>query len=199
MGGSTDNRMGKCAPLVQQDTITALGHGIRVDILRILNEKVASARELADVLEETTPHVSYHVRVLAECGHIEPVRKARKRGATQTFYQATRAPFVDDELARKLPESVRQAISVEGLEAIYHEAAESIRAGLFDKRTDRHVSWVPMEVDEEGWRELVDLLAKTLEGVERIKADNAKRLVDSDEPRFSAIASLLGFEIAPSL
>ncbi len=198
---STEDRrqIKKCAPLVSQDTITALGHGTRVDVLRILNERTASSKELAEVLDEAIPHVSYHVRVLEECSYIEAVATARRRGALQTFYRATKAALVDDELSSKLPESVRQTITVEMLEAIYHEAAESIKVGTFDRRVDRHVSWMPMRLDEDGWRALIGLLADTLSKAEQIKAENAERLLESDDAGHSVIVSLLGFETAAAL
>ena len=48
--------------------------------------------------------------------------------------------------------------------------------GAFDAREDRHISWTPGVVDEQGWSESVDLVNETLEQVIEIHAGSAKRL-----------------------
>lgn len=52
-------------------------------------EAVRSPRELSLLLEETLSNVSYHVRVLVECGALVQVSVQKVRGATQHFYKRT--------------------------------------------------------------------------------------------------------------
>jgi DNA-binding transcriptional ArsR family regulator len=47
-----------------------------------------SPRELAAKLSQQLSALSYHVRVLAECGAIKLVRTEQIRGSTQHFYRA---------------------------------------------------------------------------------------------------------------
>jgi DNA-binding transcriptional ArsR family regulator len=71
------------------DLFNALGHPMRRRILREMlgtNGEI-SPRELAITLSEQLSALSYHVRVLAECGAIELVRTERIRGSTQHFYR----------------------------------------------------------------------------------------------------------------
>jgi DNA-binding transcriptional ArsR family regulator len=73
------------------DLFTALGHPLR---RRILREMVGvsgetSPRQLATELDEPLSALSYHVRVLAECGAIRLVRTKQIRGSTQHFYRST--------------------------------------------------------------------------------------------------------------
>jgi DNA-binding transcriptional ArsR family regulator len=72
------------------DLFTALGHPMRRRILREMLDSPGetSPRELAATLSEQLSALSYHVRVLAECGAIELVRTHRIRGSTQHFYRA---------------------------------------------------------------------------------------------------------------
>lgn len=72
------------------DLFTALGHPMRRRILRELLDAPGevSPRELADELSEQLSALSYHVRVLAECGAVELVRTEQIRGSTQHFYRA---------------------------------------------------------------------------------------------------------------
>lgn len=72
------------------DLFNALGHPMRRRVLRAMLDASAeiSPRELAVALSEQLSALSYHVRVLAECGAIELVRTERIRGSTQHFYRA---------------------------------------------------------------------------------------------------------------
>ncbi|HWA55379.1 MAG TPA: helix-turn-helix domain-containing protein [Solirubrobacterales bacterium] len=71
------------------DLFNALGHPMRRRVLREMLDVRAeiSPRELAAELGEQLSALSYHVRVLAECGAIELVRTERIRGSTQHFYR----------------------------------------------------------------------------------------------------------------
>jgi DNA-binding transcriptional ArsR family regulator len=72
------------------DLFNALGHPMRRRVLREMVDSggEASPRELAAKLSEQLSALSYHVRVLAECGAIELVRTEQIRGSTQHFYRA---------------------------------------------------------------------------------------------------------------
>jgi len=71
------------------DLFTALGHPLRRRILRkmIAQRSEISPLELATSLDEPLSALSYHVRVLAECGAIRLVRMKQIRGSTQHFYR----------------------------------------------------------------------------------------------------------------
>jgi DNA-binding transcriptional ArsR family regulator len=73
------------------DLFTALGHPLRRRVLRkmLAEERLISPRELAADLDEPLSALSYHVRVLAECGATKLVRTKQIRGSTQHFYRAT--------------------------------------------------------------------------------------------------------------
>lgn len=72
------------------DLFNALGHPMRRRILREMLDTSGevSPRELAAKLCEQLSALSYHVRVLAECGAVELVRTEQIRGSTQHFYRA---------------------------------------------------------------------------------------------------------------
>src|SRR5882724_213935 len=72
------------------DLFTALGHPLRRQILRkmIGASGETSPRELAATLGQPLSALSYHVRVLAECGAIKLVRTKQIRGSTQHFYRS---------------------------------------------------------------------------------------------------------------
>lgn len=69
--------------------LTALKHPLRRGILREMQDGTqVSPRELAMSLEEPLSNVSYHVRVLADCGAVRLVRTKQVRGSTQHFYRS---------------------------------------------------------------------------------------------------------------
>jgi predicted transcriptional regulator len=167
---------------------------VRVDILRILYEREASPKELSAMLDENLSYISYHIRQLLQYRCIEEVRTEQRRGALEHFYRATTWPFVSDQEAEKQTKMTREEISVRVLQVIFSEAARSLDSGIFDARADRHVSWMPIDVDERGWAEIIELQLKTLEKYKEIEARNAKRLEKSGETPIEMIASMLGFE-----
>lgn len=65
----------------------ALSHPLRVQILEILSERVASPLDLSQELGVELSHVAYHTRTLDRCGCLELVDTAQRRGATEHFYR----------------------------------------------------------------------------------------------------------------
>lgn len=72
------------------DLFNALAHPLRRTILRTMLDQggETSPRELSVQLSEPLSALSYHVRVLAECGALKLVRTRQIRGSTQHFYRA---------------------------------------------------------------------------------------------------------------
>lgn len=74
---------------IDQRLVRALSHPLRVQILEILSERVASPNNLSEELGVELTHVAYHTRTLDRCGCLELVDTAQRRGATEHFYKAT--------------------------------------------------------------------------------------------------------------
>jgi DNA-binding transcriptional ArsR family regulator len=180
--------------VIDQMLVRAMGHPVRMQALIILNERVASPNEISKELGESVGHVSYHIKVLRECDCIELVDTAPRRGAMEHYYRATDRAFLDAKEWASLPASIRPGLSANGLKTIFNDAAAALLAGTFDKRTDRHMSWTPMLVDEEGWEELLGELADMLERVFDIQAASAERLTKADAPGIPITVAAMCFE-----
>jgi len=172
----------------------ALAHPLRVQILIILNERVASPNELAKELNEGLSLVSYHVKVLKDFECIELVSTRPRRGATEHFYRAVRRPYLNLQEWNQVPGSAKEAISASVVEMILGDLAPAFESGTFDARPDRHLSRTPVVLDEEGWRDLHELLDETLDRVLDLQAQSADRLTGSDEDGILAKVALIGFE-----
>jgi DNA-binding transcriptional ArsR family regulator len=183
---------------VDQRLVKALAHPLRVEILVILNERMASPNELSKELEEGLSQVSYHVKVLKDFECIEMVKTEPRRGAVEHYYRATSRAFLTDRDWRVIPDSMKPGVSSSAFQMVVDDVAGALKGGTFDSRNDRHISWTPGVVDEQGWNESVDLINETLEQVIGIHAASAKRLAKSGEEGIPATAVLMNFEGLPA-
>ncbi len=190
---------GKSRKGIDQRLIRALAHPIRGHALAILNERVASPNELAKELGEGLSQVSYHVKVLRDCECIELVKTEPRRGAVEHYYRATTRAFLTDRDWQHLPASIRSGMSSKLVQAIFDEVAVALDAGSFDARADRHASWTPMKVDEQGWGGIIEVLEDSLERILSIRAESSDRLNRSGEEGIDVSVSMLGFEAPEAL
>ena len=183
---------------VDQRLVKALAHELRVEILAILNERIASPNELAKELDEGLSQVSYHVKVLRQYKCIELVKTEPRRGAVEHYYRATSRAFLSDRDWRELPASVRPGLSADLVQAVVDDAVAALEGETFDSRDNRHLSWTPLVVDEQGWGELTQALEETLERVLKIQAESGKRLAKASEAGVPASVAMLGYEVPAS-
>jgi DNA-binding transcriptional ArsR family regulator len=180
--------------LVDPRIAKALSHPMRARILVILGERVASPNEIAELIEERLPNVSYHVRALLDLGCIELVDTAQRRGAIEHYYRAVVRPFFTDRDWKRIPRSGRQAISDTALRVIWDDVSEAVNAGTFDSRPDRYLTHSPMVLDEQGWSEANRVMTDALAEIERIESRSAGRLKKSSEPGVPTKVVLMQFE-----
>ncbi|HEX7060215.1 MAG TPA: helix-turn-helix domain-containing protein [Solirubrobacterales bacterium] len=180
--------------VVDQRLVKALAHPLRARILAILNERVASPKELAQTLDRPLSTVSYHVQVLKKYECIELVKKLPRRGAIEHWYRGTTRSFLSDTNWSELSPDVKTGISQAGIKMIVDRAVAALEAGTFDSRPDRHLSFTPIVLDEEGWEGLATILADTLEGVLELQAQSAGRLAEAREQGTSGTVAILSFE-----
>jgi DNA-binding transcriptional ArsR family regulator len=180
--------------LVDPRLAKALSHPMRARILTILNERVASPNEIAEMIDERLPNVSYHVRALLELGCIELVSTAQRRGAIEHYYRALTRPFFSARDWKRLPRSARTAITDVALQLIWDDTAEAVKSDTFESRSDRHLSRTPLQLDEEGWKEITDLLAKALDEAQTIGVKSGKRLAKSKDEAIPTRLVLMHFE-----
>jgi predicted ArsR family transcriptional regulator len=178
---------------VEQIVAKAFAHPLRVRILIILNERVASPNLLAQELDQSLNLVAYHVRVLEKYGCIELVDTKQRRGATEHFYRATRRQFLSDAEWSRMPTVLRPGLSGAMLKAVFDDIEEAVRSGTFDEIGDRHLSRVPMVVDQKGWTDVAGLLSETLDRLLEIQAEASERIANGDEPGILSKVEMLHF------
>ena len=157
--------------------VKALAHPLRMRILEVLNRRVSSPAEIAAELGAKLGDVGYHVRMLRDYGAVELVRTERHRGAVKHLYRATTRAMLDDDQWARVPLSVRRTIFGEVLQRIAADVARAGERGGFD-RTDAHVSFTNLELDDRGYRDLTELVGATLDRALEIQAEVVQRRVE---------------------
>jgi hypothetical protein len=188
-----------CAPL---------GHPLRVRILEIANTRDISPAAFVDeglqpagVTFANRPaalsHVAYHFRALEKAGCIEVVRTAQRRGATEHIYRGTAPVEFSSEEFDRMAEEQRQLLSRTSLQALVARADGAMRAGTFDSRTNRHLIWMVLELDEKGWEDFAGAQDDCFDRVQEIHAESKDRLAESGKPAIPTTYGALGFESPP--
>jgi DNA-binding transcriptional ArsR family regulator len=138
----------------------ALAHPLRVRILVELNRQPMSPARFSDLRPEATlQEVSKHFRRLEDLGCIELVERktgrGRRRGSPENVFRAVQRCLFDLTAWQALPASDRAGVTGTAVSTYIERVVEATAAGTFDRRDDRHFTWIAMEVDEVGWHELL--------------------------------------------
>lgn len=172
-----------------EQLVKGLGHPVRVECLTILTKRVASPRQLSELLEHDLSNISYHVRTLVELGLVELVGEENVRGAVAHFYKAVERPLLSNAEWEALSPEVRKAISSYGWDILIKDASEAIAKGTFDSRSDRHLTRTTLLLDSEGFNRLSKLMDGLLEEVLSEQAAAAERMSKTGEKPLHAVAA----------
>lgn len=176
----------------------ALAHPLRVRILALANEQDISPAEFCR--EGFAPenmdvsHVARHFQELAEDGCLEIVEESKRRGPIEQVYRGLARVYFGEADWHALSQEERERISRTVAQGLFARTDEAMMAGAFDSREDRHLSWIAMRLDEQGWKEMTTALAAVFGEVEQIRQDAEKRLADDIDAGFTTTCGILGFE-----
>jgi DNA-binding transcriptional ArsR family regulator len=180
---------------IDQNLVKALGHPMRVRILEALQGRTASPTELAREFRESLGVVSYHTNALLEVDCIEQVGTRPKRGTIEHFYTARPRSFIGHQDWRRAPLSVRAGVTSEALRTFAAKIGEAIDADTIDRREDTTLNWMPITVDEQGWRETAEILDRALRELQSVAAASRARL--GGEAGIPVVTGLAAFETPP--
>ncbi|MBS1883323.1 MAG: helix-turn-helix transcriptional regulator [Actinobacteria bacterium] len=180
---------------IDQNLVRALAHPMRVRILEALQGRTASPTELTREFGDSLGVVSYHTNALLDVGCIEQVRTRPKRGTIEHFYTATPRSFIGHQDWRRAPLSVRAGVTEEAVRTFVAKVGAAIDADTIDRREDTTLSWMPITVDEQGWREAAEVLDKALRELMAVSARSRERLGEGDG--IPVVTGLAAFEAPP--
>ena len=178
--------------------VKALAHPLRVRILSILDQRVASPSELAQEIGAPLGNVSYHVRILASLGLARLVKETPRRGSVEHHYTAVARPHITNEAWAAVPDIVKRAMVGATLQQAGAYVNAAAQEGGFD-RAEAHISRTPVRVDKEGWERLSKEIDVFLAKVAEIEEGSASRAAEGGEPTEDAVLLMMLFESAPHL
>lgn len=173
-------------------------HPLRVRIFEVVNEVDMSPSQFlhSGVVPKDLPlsGVAYHFRELEKYGCLEIVKEIPKRGAMEHVYRGRGAFYFNNDEWAQMPDSERHRVSRMLIRGIVARADGAMMAGTFDARPDRHVTWMPVKLDERGWREMMECLTAAFAEADEIRRLAETRLAQTDEEPIPATVGFLGFE-----
>jgi len=158
--------------LTDRKIIRALAHPLRTQILGILDEGIASPKEMSARLGSPLGTVSYHVTILRDLGMIELVRQTPRRGAVENHYRAKpRKRLAAGDLSR-MPGRIRHAAAKTAWTQIQQAVAgQSGKSGA-----DVAVESTTLALDDEGRSALLAEVDRFMDRVREIEKESAGRL-----------------------
>jgi DNA-binding transcriptional ArsR family regulator len=176
--------------------VKAMAHPLRIRILGVLEDRVASPKELSEELSAPLGNVAYHVRTLEELGLVTLERTATRRGAIEHWYRAVERVGFSDSAWGQVPEVVKRSVMAASLNQLAEQVKAAAAAGAFDQ-PDIHFSRSVIDLDAQGWEELSEELKALVDRVDELERAAEARLRESgEEPRKAALA-VMQFDAAP--
>ena len=190
--GATEEGRASPEHVIDQRIVKALAHPLRIRMLTVLNERVASPSELAGELDEPIGNVSYHMRTLADLGMVELVRTEPRRGAVEHYYRAVERPHLPAQDWATLPPSVRRSFSDATGRQVLDDFTGAAKTGGFE-RDGARLNRLELKLDQKGWDELGKVLDDVSGRIDKIAAKAKDRKGDE---RIDGAAVLMLFESA---
>jgi len=188
---SEGDKMGE----VDQKMVRALAHPLRVEILRQLEEGPSGPKRLSNRIGEPLANVSYHMRVLLRYECIELIETIPSRGAVEHIYKLKPRGALGSHTWKEVPPALRTHYAGSALAAFADRAVEAMDAGTFESRQGSGVTWLPLNVDEQGWKELRRVLGN-VEKRFRAVADKSAERTDGPRGGIPVIVAVAAFEVA---
>ncbi len=189
-GFAVTYRMMQITEIDDPRLVKGLAHPLRIQILRVLENRVASPSEIAEEIGAPLGNVSYHVRFLARVGLIELTSTKPRRGAVEHYYRAVGRVRVTDKAWSQVPDVVKSGLISATLDQVGRAIGAAASAGGFE-RSDTVVSRQDMILDERGFAELAGELRHLLDRSKEIARESAERLAASGDGQVEVDAGVV--------
>jgi hypothetical protein len=141
--------------------------------------------------------VSRAFEVLAEYDWLHQTRTetgGRRRGAVEHFYRATDLAMFDESTWPEVPPALRNTFTWRTFETFASQVKEAIEAGTFDTREDRHFTWSPLRLDQQGWEVVIAKVDALFYLLSDLQEEANARMAESGEEPIPMTVALAAFE-----
>ncbi len=170
--------MSRALPLVVNPVlVTAMAHPTRVHALTWLIENPTTPADIAKRLGLPINNVMHHIRVLEKLGCVELVSVEQAQGGrvAQQLYRATVRPSLDADAWEQLGDTEKMHFYSTLLRLVSGDISEAMLYGTMYDPDDNHLTRSPLNLDMEGWDEVIELLDATVDGLSEIQANVTQR------------------------
>lgn len=170
---------------------------LRLNIVAECNVREISPREFhREVGGATLAKITQAFELLAQYEWLECTRSEETDDPEriERFYRATGEAIVSEETLAGLPDSTRALIVGRVFEMLAQRTKRAMKEGTIAERRDTHMTWRPLEVDRQGWRETIERLDSLFAELPEIERRAKARLAEGDEQPVAMTVGLLGFE-----
>lgn len=182
--------------LIDERLLKALSHPTRQQILDFLVEGPSSPVRMQRRMENVSLNlVSHHIKVLKDLGCIELVETKKKRGATEHIYRVTRRNLFSAEEWQRIDPAKRPPLTTNILRMISEDSNRAFAENKFDELDDNHLSRTVLDLDQEGWSEVVETLRGALDEILEANAKSAERAQRSGEELKPSRVMIMQFPI----
>jgi hypothetical protein len=171
---------------------------LRIQILAELNTRSMSPKQFhAEFGGGSVSRVSRHFDLLVRYDWLYLVRTesgGRRRGAIEHFYRATEPAMFDEETWPDVPDAMKSEFTWRSFQTYSERVREALLAGTLDAREDRHFSWTPFRLDQQGWDAAIAKVDALFYFLFREQEEANLRLARSGEEPIPMTVALAAFE-----
>lgn len=180
---------------IDQQIAKALGHPLRIEILRQLEKGPSSSVQISLRIDEKLGDVSYHMKVLRDVGWVVLVDTIPRRGAVEHIYKLSSQGAIGSFAWKEVFAALRTLWAGSALAGFRERTVEALDAGTGESREGSGVTWLPLTVDEQGWKELL-LILSSVEERFRAVADKSDKRMGSPKDGIPVNVAVAAFEMA---
>jgi DNA-binding transcriptional ArsR family regulator len=181
--------------------VKAFSHPIRVEIVAEASLAPICVSEYRSRRhpELSRQAVEHHFSVLVECGAIEEVDVRHLRGGRAKYYAATARALFSEEDFLRLPPALRGSVTATLCSTLYERIQESLLGGTIDAHPERHLTWIPLELDWDGFLTVVTMLNAVFFSLRVVEAEAKERMDRAGAPPMHVTVAMMGFESPPPI
>jgi hypothetical protein len=144
---------------------------------------------------EPLGNLSYHMSVLKKMGYIVLFEAIPQRGALEHIYKLDPNGLLGSGPLREIPPALQTQVVGSALAGFTERAVEAIDAGTVESRAGSGITWLPLNLDERGWKELRRMLADVEKRFRDVAVRSADRM-ESPKDVVPVIVATAAFEVA---
>jgi len=163
-------------------------------LLEALNDEPATPETLATKVGVGAEVVVEHLRQLELSGLVEIVAKRKVRDSLEPVY-SSETNWIEDPDWAGMSQAERRTISRHIVRVVIGELNQAVEDDTFDARVDRHLSRLPVILDEQGWAEMMKVHLDAFQASLEVRDRSRERLEGSGEEGVRGRSVQVFFEV----